>query len=188
MAGANGTRQANGDQTFDRIQSGSSVSNGSALGKGEINARTVVNGKWKGKGKARRVDPLDDDDDDDMDNDEDGDGGVPKGDDGKTQETQDTPVDYAAPTAVRAGTCPANSDSVRGRQESGKGRVVGGNNGEAVADAPGAGGAGDGHAMLKSRLTSVSLRGLVAVDDAAVMVSLDLCKSPCLHFDVSSGV
>lgn len=32
------------------------------------------------------------------------------------------------------------------------------------------GGASTGHAMLKSRLTSVSLRGLVQVDDKAVAV------------------
>ncbi len=67
-----------------------------------------------------------------------------------------------------AAPAPATADAVAGVSQ-GAAPPRGGGDGEDEDDEEG--GPPAGHAMLKSRLTSVSLRGLVQVDDKAVAVS-----------------
>lgn len=109
-------------------------------------------GKGKAKGKSKAAEPLPTEDVEEF---EDGDEMV------ETQETEEMSVDAAE---VEEGRLNGDSKSSGGEvdhdHESSAGSAAG-------VKRPAK---KDGHAMLKSRLTNVSLRGLVAMDDGAVMV------------------
>lgn len=116
------------------------------------NNGTGDKGKGKGKGKSKAAGPMPVEDVEEFEDDDEV---------AETQETEDVSMDTAA---VEEGGLNSDPKSSGGEVDHDHQSSAGSDAGvECQANK-------DGHAMLKSRLTNVSLRGLVAMDDGAVMV------------------